>query len=226
MSDLPTPRPATLAELRRFDLSHGLPAALRALRAQLQPAELGKVLLAMAAGGWRDPLRGLSRSPRWPSHVEALVRHQLRAAVRLDDATQRVLRAPAWPDSRRQALLLEVIATTGSRFIEHNVPFPTREAWSAASQVSRQGFIKALRGRLFNAQLEPAGVTERSVGFDVSACRFVELCHELGRPHLAAMFCEADSRYFAQHTELIELRRTRTQARDATPCDFRFTLRA
>ncbi len=226
MSGLPAPGPATLAELRRFDVRHGLPAALGVLRAQLSTAELGKVLLAMAAGGLRDPLRQLSRSSRWSADAEALVRHQLRAAVRLDDATRKVLREPTWPEARRRALLLEVIAATGSRFIEHNVPFPTRQSWGDASHTERTGFMEALRGRLFNAQFEAAGVTASAVGFDVSACRFVELCAELDRPHLAAMFCEADSRFFAQHTDLIELKRTRTQARDAAPCDFRFTLRS
>ena len=226
MSGLPTPHPATLRELRRFDRQHGLPTALGVLRAQLRGGELARVLLAMGAGALRDPLRRLARSPHWSPPVEALVRHQLRAAVRLDDATKRALRAPDWPEARRRALLLEVIAATGSRFIEHNVPFPTRETWRDAGNAAREGFIEAMRGRLFNAQLEPAGVTADAVGFDVSACRFVELCRELERPYLAAMFCEADSRFFAEHTDLIELRRTRTQARDASPCDFRFTLRS
>ena len=86
--------------------------------------------------------------------------------------------------------------------------------------------LEALRGRAFNAQLEPAGVSAVAMGFDVSACRFVELCHELERPYLAPMFCESDSRFFAERSDLIELKRTRTQARDAAPCDFRFTLRS
>ncbi|MCA9532610.1 MAG: L-2-amino-thiazoline-4-carboxylic acid hydrolase [Myxococcales bacterium] len=225
MSTLPTPRPATLAELRRFDTRHGLPAALGVLRRSLRPLELARVLGAMALGGARDPLRHLPASPRWTPDTEALVRHQLRAAVRLDDATARALRGPAWPEARRQRLLLDVISATGSRFIEHNVPFPTREDWRGSTAQARQAFIEALRGRLFNAQLEPAGIEADAVGFDVSACRFVELCAALERPYLASMFCEADSRFFAEHTDLIELRRSRTQARDGAPCDFRFTLR-
>lgn len=226
MSGLPNPSQTTVGELRRFDRQHGLPAALGVLRAQLSTRALAKVALAMAAGGLRDPLRALPRSPRWSATVEALVRHQLRAAVRLDDATKRALRGPAWPETRRQALLLEVIAVTGSRFIEHKMPFPTLDAWRDATPSARTRFIEALRGRAFNAQLEPAGVSADAMGFDVSACRFVELCQELRRPYLAAMFCEADSRFFAEHTDLIELKRTRTQARDAAPCDFRFTLRS
>lgn len=226
MSGLPNPPPATVRELQRFDLQHGLSTALGVLRAQLTAGELGRVLLAMATGSVRDPLRRLTASPRWSPEAEALVRHQLRAAVRLDDATRKALREPAWPEARRRALLLEVIAATGARFIEHNVPFPTRQSWGDASHSERTGFMEALRGRLFNAHFDAAGVTASAVGFDVSACRFVELCAELGRPHLAAMFCEADSRFFAQHTDLIELKRTRTQARDAVPCDFRFTLRS
>jgi hypothetical protein len=225
VSALPAPRPAPHAALKRFDARHGLPAALGVLRRSLRPLELARVLGAMALGSARDPLRRLSTSPQWSADAEALVRHQLRAAVRLDDATRRALRGPAWPEARRQGLLLDVIAATGSRFIEHNVPFPTREDWRGSTAQARQAFIEALRGRLFNAQLTPAGVEADAVGFDVNACRFVELCQELGRPHLAAMFCEADSRFFAEHTDLIELRRSRTQARDGEPCDFRFTLR-
>ena len=82
-----------------------------------------------------------------------------------------------------------------------------------------------MRGRLFNAQLTPAGIEADAVGFDVGACRFVELCLALERPYLASMFCEADSRFFGEQTDLITLRRTRTLARDGQPCDFRFTLR-
>ncbi|MCA9576381.1 MAG: L-2-amino-thiazoline-4-carboxylic acid hydrolase [Polyangiales bacterium] len=224
MSSLPTPRRATLAELRRFDTRHGLPAALGVLRRALRPLELARVLGAMALGAPRDPLAGLGTSAHFGPAEEALVRHQLRAAVRLDDATRRALGGPRWPEDRRRALLLDVIATTGSHFIEHNVPFPTREAWRGSTAQARQAFIEALRGRLFNAQLVPAGIESDAVGFDVSACRFVELCAALDRPYLAAMFCEADSRFFAQHTKLITLRRSRTQARDGQPCDFRFTL--
>ncbi len=226
MSGLPNPPHATVRELRRFDRQHGIPAALGVLRAQLTVAELAGVALAMAAGGLRDPLRALPKSPRWSPLVEDLVRHQLRAAVRLDDATRRALRGPAWPETRRQALLLEVIAVTGSRFIEHTMPFPCLDAWRDAAPSARARFMEALRGRAFNAQLEPAGVSAVAMGFDVSACRFVELCHELERPYLAPMFCESDSRFFAERSDLIELKRTRTQARDAAPCDFRFTLRS
>ncbi len=234
MSALPAPRDATLAELKRFDRQHGLPAALAVLRRELSGVELTRVLLAMALGGLRDPLAGLNTSADWSPEVELLVRHQLRAAVRLDDATKRALLGGAgaraggqrWTEARRRALLLEVIASTGSRFIEHNVPFPTREGWGAATQSERQGFIDALRGRLFNAKIVPEGITAEKVGFNVQACRFVQHCAELERPYLAAMFCEADSRFFAQHTDLIQLTRERTLARDGAPCDFRFTLRS
>ena len=156
--------------------------------------------------------------------ADELTRHQLRAAVRLDDATHAALRPPRWPEERRRALLVDVIAETGAAFIEENVPFPTRDAWRGANAAAREGFLESLRARLFNAAFEPAGVGAESVGFDVRACRFVELCGALGRPSLARAFCEADSRFFARNEDLIRLERSETLARGGAVCDFRFHL--
>jgi hypothetical protein len=149
------------------------------------------------------------------------VRHQLRAAVRLDDATRRALR---WPERDRLALLTDVIAETGAAFIEANVPLPAPADWDAASPAERRAYLESLRGRLFNADLTPAEVEGARVGFDVTGCRFVALCHELARPHLAPMFCEADSRFFGRPGALVTLEREGTLARGQGACDFRFTL--
>lgn len=223
---LPRPQQATLRELKRFDLTRGLPTAARVLRAHLTVAELVRVLAAYATGAPRDPLAGVLPAEPWDDEQDALVKHQLRAALRLDDATRHALE---WPEADRRMLLLEVVAATGSEFIGANIPFPTRAAWSDATGAERAEFMRRLRGRMFNASFEPAGITDAKVGFDVHACRFAQLCRAMGRDYLAPMFCEADSRFFAEsnpaHRGLIRLRRTKTIGRGDDVCDFRFTLR-
>ena len=65
----------------------------------------------------------------------------------------------------------------------------------------------------------------QELGFDVGACRFVELCEELGRAHLARMFCAADSIFFERGESPVRLERQGTLARGASRCDFRFHFR-
>ena len=225
MTALPEPQKATRRDLILFDMRHGLPTALRVLRAHLTLGELARVLLAFAREARRDPLAAVHPAEAWDPELDVLVRHQLRSAVLFDMATKEAL---DWVEPDRVLLLREVIAEVGSAFIGAIIPFPSREDWALASGDARASFVNALRGRMINADMTPAGITDNRVGFDVHACRFAQLCREIGRPHLVPMFCEADSRFFAEEGPaggLIRLRRTKTIGRGQDRCDFRFQLR-
>lgn len=223
MSTLPEVRPPSLAELKRFDLRHGLLTALGVLRAELGLlTAMGAVLHQLRRTLGRDVLRDLDPK-HWPAAQEPLVRHQLRAAVLLDDVLKHDL---GWPEQRRLPVLKRVIAKTGARFIGSNVPFADIQGWEQAPQARRLAFGEALTQRFFNAQVTDLAAGPRHFSFDVVRCRFVELCAALGRPYLAPLFCEADSEFFATTDSPIQLRRSGTLAQGASRCDFRFRYRS
>ncbi|MFK7986218.1 MAG: L-2-amino-thiazoline-4-carboxylic acid hydrolase [Sandaracinaceae bacterium] len=220
-AQLPTPRPPTYGDLVRFDLAHGVPAALTVLWRHLSVRQAAQALGHYATRLLRDPLADLPRTG-WGPRREQLVRHQLRAAVRLDDALRSVsgLRAP-----ERREVLRDVIAETGSRFIEANVPMPATETWVAASNADRARYANAVVARFFNADTSALDAGPRHFSFDVGACRFVQLCAALGRPSLAPLFCEADAVFFERPESPLRLVRTETLANGGARCDFRFRFR-
>lgn len=215
----PMPTPATMAELLSFDLRYGLPAVASVLRSKLTLRELGRVAFSLARQARRDPLAKRMTLPPWNDAHDKLTRYQLRALFRLDDATRTAL---CWDEGARLALLGEVVAASGSRFIAKNVPFPSGTAWMNASQAQRREFASRLQHRLFNTVMNTHEVTGQAVAFDVSACRFAQLCRAYERMYLAPLFCEADARFFRTSETGIQLQRTKTVARGDDVCDFRF----
>ncbi|MFK7999331.1 MAG: L-2-amino-thiazoline-4-carboxylic acid hydrolase [Polyangiales bacterium] len=216
---IPTPTPATLTELLSFDLRYGLPSVVSVLRSKLTLRELGRVAFSLARHAPHDPLAIRKNLPSWNDAHDKLTRYQLRALFRLDDATRSALR---WDEAARLALLREVVAASGSVFISKNVPFPSGAAWKASNQEERADFAARLQGRLFNTIMKTHEVTDRALAFDVSACRFAQLCRAYERMYLAPLFCEADARFFRDSSTGIQLQRTKTLARGDDVCDFRF----
>jgi hypothetical protein len=205
-------------DLVRFDLARGMPAAIEVLRKHLSPTSFLKVMAAYARVSLEDPLATLSLDG-WPPARERLVRHQLRAAVSLDMALERAL---AMPEAERLDLLLAVISETGARFIESFLPLPDMEVWHGATRNEREAYIEGAIGAFFNAEVDAIHAEDEQLGFDVCQCRFVQLTHQLGRAHLATMFCAADSVFFAREGAPVRLERTGTLATGAPRCDFRF----
>lgn len=214
--------PIRRRDLIRFDLTRGVPAAIEVLRENLSPTAFLKVMAAYGKISLTDPLADLS--PRgWPPERERLVRHQLRAAVLLDIALERGL---SMSEEQRLELLLRVISETGARFIQSFLPLPDLEVWRITPTDERERYIEGAVGAFFNARVEREDgiyAEDELLGFDVSECRFVTLTHELGRPHLAAMFCAADAVFFEREASPVRLERTGTIATGAERCDFRFS---
>lgn len=215
----PMPTPATMAELLSFDLRFGLPSVISVLRSKLTLREVRRVVFSLARQAPRDPLAIRKNLPPWNDTHDKLTRYQLRALFRLDDATRIALH---WDEAARLALLREVVAASGSVFISKNVPFPSGSAWKAANQEQRADFTARLQGRLFNTLMKTHEVTDQALAFDVSACRFAQLCRAYDRTYLAPLFCEADARFFRDSATGIQLQRTKTLARGDDVCDFRF----
>jgi len=217
---LPRYRPARRRDLIFFDLKHGLRVAVRELRKHLGRWQVTRVLGGYLAASLRDPLRDLDEEG-WPADREPLVRHQLRAAVRLDDAIGRVVD----DEERRIEILGDVVAATGAEFIRRILPLPDPDVWHSASRDEREQFIEDATNRFFNAEVDEVYAESEMLGFDVCRCRFVHLTQALGRPYLAPMFCRADSLYFSREASPVSLERTSTLARGGARCDFRFAFR-
>lgn len=220
--ELPELGPLTKAALLRFDVTTGMPVAFRVLRRRLGWGRAVRASGTLLRRTSRDPLAGLPSGDLLPRDEE-LTRHQLRSAVLLDDVLRRDLRLG---DEERLSVLEEVVAQTGARFVARFVPNVRLEQWQRASADEREGFLRRLLGRFFNMRAAGLHTDVDSLGFDVTSCRFVELCHALGRPYLAPMFCAADSVRFSEPDSLVTLRRTGTLATGAPCCDFRFTVTA
>jgi hypothetical protein len=217
MSELPTVHRVTKADLARFDRKVGLPVALTVLRARLSFGGLLKVLFRYVISSLRDPLAGVS-DDSWPEELEPLVRHQLRAAMRLDDATRGV---GGLDEQTRRDVIREVIAETGARFIGAAVPLPNAADWQNASTDERERFAKEAAASFINAKTQNITVGDEAASFDVCECRFAQLTRIIDRPYLAPMFCEADSVHFARPESMVRLRRKSTIAEGANVCDFR-----
>ncbi len=216
---LPHLRVATKRELARFERRIARPVAMRLLRRRLGFLKMVRFAARYLWASLRDPLGEISREG-WPPEREALVRQQLRSALLLDDATRGLL-----PEPERLALIREVIAETGSRFIKYMVTLPTLAQWRAATAEHRQVFAEQIAEGFFNAQAGDVKSGEDSMSYDVCACRFVQLTQQLGREHLAPMFCAADSVFFERTEAPVRLRRTSTMAEGGSRCDFRFEYR-
>src|SRR5690606_26381028 len=167
---------------------HGLPTTIRVLRTQLSRWRTLRVIRRVILGGFGDPLRDVP-SEAWPPDKEALVRHQLRGALLLDDA----LAAESLDEDQRHALVHRVIAETGARFIQYALPLPAFDTWLAAADAPRLAFLRSATQRFFNGEMGDFIAEDRRIGFDVTACRFAQICRAMGREHLAAAFCAADS---------------------------------
>jgi hypothetical protein len=221
VSSLPTVSRVTQSQLNRFDRQVGLPVAWKVLRSRLSFAASLRVFCWYALYSLRDPLRD-APSDGWPEDLEPLVRHQLRAAVRLDDSVQKVA---GLTEAARLEHVREVIAETGARFIGSSVPLPGAAAWQAASVGERERFAGETAKSFINAKTQNVSVTDEAISFEVCECRFVQLTRLMGRSHLASMFCEADSVHFSSPESLVHLRRNSTLAQGASACDFRFEFR-
>ncbi len=212
------PAPPSSLELAWFELGVALPAAVGILRRHLGARRAARVIAATAWRARRDPLAKVPRGG-WSGRDDELTRRQLRPVLWLDTA----LEAELTPAARRAALA-ELVADLGARFVARHVEPPAPAAWQAATPARRARYVAALGARLFNARTSPVAAGPAALAFDVTACRFVELCRAVGRPELAALFCEADARRFDAPDAPARLVRLGTIARGAPRCDFRFEL--
>ncbi len=219
---LPTVRPMRRLDLIAFDVTTGLWVSVRHLAAHLGAGRLLRVVLGLIRRAGQDPLRG-QPVPDWALEAEPLVRHQLRPALQLDEVLADDLDLDV---ETRLPILTSVIAEAGAAFVATHARDVTPRAWQVARPRDRQSWAQGLVGRFFNAHIESVDTSEQTIRFEVSHCRFVTLVRALGRPHLAPLFCAADSLYFERPGTPATLTRRGTLALGAPACDFLLTLKA
>lgn len=188
-------------------------AAIRALAGELG---LGKALFHLArAQVGPDPLAGLSPAMGADEHG---TRAQLRPAVRV----YRYLRRQVG-DAEALRLTEVVVVAAGKAFLARRTAGLDPAGWRARAPSERRESLVAIGRGFPNATLEVGEVEETRFSFRVTACRFVELCRELGVPELTPVFCAADDAFFADGP--VELSRPTLLSTGGAACAFDFTLR-
>lgn len=209
--------PPSKARLVWFDLTAGLPVALRVLREELPAAMRRQALLHfLRRSATADPFRDL---PPAASAGEAFSRHQLRPVVLFSD----VLRDDLGLNGERTLdVLRRLVAETGSRFIASQVALPERSSWDRMSEQSRQQLGETMLARFGNAEAHVVDSEGYPFAFDVSFCHFAHLTRQIGHPELAPLFCAADSVFFSRPAAPVRLERNSTLADGGVACTFRF----
>ncbi len=207
-------------DLIRFDLTRGLPAALRGLRRSLAPKEFRRALRAFVRRSITDDPFGELDAPA--NKGEEFTRHQLKPALLLDTVLREDL---GWDQERTHTLLRDVVGETGAAFIEATLAPPSSATWFAMNGGDRQKFAEGVLQKFENAEGAIVEAGAKRFGVDMTFCHFVALTHRLGRSDLAPLFCHADSVYFGRPDSEIHLDRDETLAGGEQRCSFRFSFR-
>lgn len=221
MATLPSIPHASRADHIAFEVTGGHAAAVGVLIKHLGVAGAVRAGAGMA---WRqattDPFASLP-APE-PHDVGAwLTRRQLGPVLLLDDALKDDV---GLNQAERVEVLGDLIATVGGKLLARRFPALDPEAWAKAVPAARAQLAKGVFARLGNVAQADIRSGSDWLEVDVTACRFVGLLGALGRPHLAPLFCVADSRYFDSDDAPVGLQRSTTLANGGHRCDFRFSL--
>lgn len=221
MPSLPDIPDARRSDHLWFELTGGHAAALAVLRRHLGLAGAARAVVGMGRRQLgADPFAGLP-----PAHDtgEWLTRRQLGPVLLLEDTLRGDL--GLGPEAST-AVLAALIGTVGARLLGRRFPELSPGPWAAAAPAERERLARRVFARLGNVAAAEVRTTPTELALDVTACRFVALLRALERPHLGALFCEADAVFFDRPDAPVTLRRTTTLARGGPRCDFRFRLRA
>ncbi len=121
-----------------------------------------------------------------------------------------------------QALELtsEAIEAGAIAFLSQSIGPIRREELEALSPAEREAWVQDVGAKFPNAEVRWDEVSGEAVRFTVTSCRFVRLCHEVGAPELAPLFCKGDATFFGGVQKGVELVRPSTLASGGAHCDF------
>lgn len=210
------PRGISWRQLLTFELTTGFPIAIKCLYKHLGSIQ---TLRLMALFSWQDlALNDVKNIPR-NAHTtqEKMSLHQFKPVFFL-------YRGLKYMVGQEQALqiLSDVVATSGSQFLERIVPDISPEFWNQLNSQEKDNFSNDLRAKFFNSQSILVEDPNFDFAFDVQFCYFVSFARQLNCPEIVPLFCEADSRYFEDNDTGIEFQREHTLGKGDACCDFRF----
>lgn len=200
-----------------FNLTRS-PAALLDLARAVGLVRTARVVSHLLGSSLRaDPLAALGPAS---DEAERLSRRQLRMVLLLDAA----LRATCGDDAARAALE-RVVTRGGARFLRFSLRLPSAARWARLDPGARRALVERSTRPFFNMQAAVVEDPSAQVAFDVQACWFARLTHDLGRADLAPLFCAADSVFFDDPRVAVGLRRDETLAAGAPRCSFRLAFK-
>ncbi|MEM7156370.1 MAG: L-2-amino-thiazoline-4-carboxylic acid hydrolase [Myxococcota bacterium] len=180
---------------------------VRRLRRELGLWRTARVLARVAVGRARGA--PFAELPPPDDERDRLSRRQCGPAVLLYRA---LLRETTQPHALQ--LTRASIQAGALPFLERMIPPLSLERFAVEGP--------ALAQRFFNAEGEARMIDERTMGFDVRRCRFVELLEAAGAAELSPLMCEVDGEFFDGQRRPVTLRRRHTLAAGHDRCDFRF----
>ena len=221
MPSLPTVPPASRLDHIWFELTGGHAKAVSILVGHLGWVGAGRAAAGLARRQvFSDPFRDLPR-PAADDVGAWLTRRQLLPVILLDDALQQDLGMPA---DRARAVLGDLVADVGAVLLKRRFPALEAATWAASEPEAREAVVRRVFARLGNIAAADVRSGDDWVALDVKGCTFVALCHAVGKPDLAPLFCAADGRFFDRPDAPVTLQRTTTLATGGACCDFRFAL--
>ena len=188
-------------------------AALGVMLHELGALEALKLGVSIAfASLTQDPFRSLASTSERAARAS---RAQLKPAV----LTYRCLLTRRDPQEalRLTELIIQASGRAFLRGVLRGLDIP-----KLLASERREELLRARLQRVPNAtfSLRFEGDT---LHFTVTACRFVQLCHEVGHPELAPLFCSVDDAFFGHDLKGVELNRATTIAHGGDCCPFVFS---
>jgi len=114
----------------------------------------------------------------------------------------------------------EIIVEGTLLFLSKAIGPIEQETIKRMNENERAGWVTNIANQFFNASIQWHDISEDSISFTVTSCRFPELCSEVGVPELAPLFCEGDQHFFNQPEHFVQLQRPHTIAEGARNCPF------
>ncbi|MDF1561428.1 MAG: L-2-amino-thiazoline-4-carboxylic acid hydrolase [Deltaproteobacteria bacterium] len=198
-----------------MDLATDLAVKRAAIRGLAREVGRGRALLWLGRSQLtRDPLRGL---PPADTAAERDTRAQLGPALRV----YRFLRGRVGEEEALR-LTRAIVVAAGEAFLERRTAGLEPGRWRALNEQERRALLEQVGAGFPNARLEVERVEADRIAFGITACRFVELCAELGVPELSPVFCAADDAFFGRGP--VRLERPTLLSTGGARCAFELSL--
>jgi len=124
---------------------------------------------------------------------------------------------------RAKEVVSELILEASILFLSYQIPLLRKAQMLAMNDKERRDLLDEIINRFPNTDIGEIIIEgDECFGYDVTHCRFPELCQAAGTPEIAPMLCAGDKIFIDTRQPDIQLTRTTTIAEGGKVCDFRF----